>query len=102
MTWCNSSLPCIIGSNIFLQVTSRAVCTFFQVGTSDVSHADQHSCNLADNTDDIQKRYSVFYLIGCVASALAGVLAFGLMQMGGIQGISGWRWIFIMEGVVCF
>ncbi|RDH27424.1 major facilitator superfamily domain-containing protein [Aspergillus welwitschiae] len=49
---------------------------------------------------DIQKRYSVFYLIGCVASALAGVLAFGLMQMGGIQGISGWRWIFIMEGVI--
>ncbi|GKZ21372.1 hypothetical protein AbraIFM66951_006234 [Aspergillus brasiliensis] len=49
---------------------------------------------------DIQKRYSVFYLIGCVASALAGILAFGLMQMGGLQGISGWRWIFIMEGVI--
>ncbi|KAL3264984.1 hypothetical protein ABHI18_000261 [Aspergillus niger] len=70
---------------------------FGSIGTSQVTFpAACTSCQV----DDIQKRYSVFYLIGCVASALAGVLAFGLMQMGGIQGISGWRWIFIMEGVI--
>jgi MFS family permease len=51
--------------------------------------------------DEVQKRFSVFYGVGCVASALAGILAFGLIHMDGIQGISGWRWIFIMEGVVC-
>ncbi|KAF4760140.1 hypothetical protein HAV15_006746 [Penicillium sp. str.  len=50
--------------------------------------------------DDVQKRFSIFYLFGCVASALAGVLAYGLSQMDGIQGIQGWRWIFIMEGVL--
>lgn len=50
--------------------------------------------------DDVQKRFSIFYLFGCVASALAGVLAYGLSQMDGIQGLQGWRWIFIMEGVV--
>ncbi|KAJ5774691.1 hypothetical protein N7457_009587 [Penicillium paradoxum] len=49
---------------------------------------------------DIQKRFSLFYLIGCVASALAGILAFGLMQMDGTQGLAGWRWIFIIEGVI--
>ncbi|KKK26403.1 phthalate transporter [Aspergillus rambellii] len=49
---------------------------------------------------DVQKRFSVFYLIGCVASALAGILAFGLMQLNGTQGLSGWRWIFILEGVI--
>ncbi|KAJ5500781.1 hypothetical protein N7453_009832 [Penicillium expansum] len=49
---------------------------------------------------DVQKRFSIFYLFGCVASALAGVLAYGLSQMDGIQGIQGWRWIFIMEGVL--
>lgn len=53
-------------------------------------------------SDEVQKRFSVFYGVGCVASALAGILAFGLIHMDGIQGISGWRWIFIMEGVVCF
>ncbi|KAL2004857.1 hypothetical protein VTN00DRAFT_3130 [Thermoascus crustaceus] len=49
---------------------------------------------------DVQKRFSVFYLIGCVASAASGVLAFGLMQLAGVQGLGGWRWIFILEGVI--
>ncbi|KAJ5468738.1 Major facilitator superfamily domaingeneral substrate transporter [Penicillium sp. IBT 31633x] len=49
---------------------------------------------------DVQKRFSVFYLIGCVASALAGILAFGLMQLDGTHGLTGWRWIFILEGVI--
>ncbi|KAJ5691943.1 hypothetical protein N7462_001366 [Penicillium macrosclerotiorum] len=49
---------------------------------------------------DVQKRFSVFYLIGCVASALSGILAFGLMQLNGKHGLTGWRWIFILEGVI--
>ncbi|KAF1955205.1 MFS general substrate transporter [Byssothecium circinans] len=49
---------------------------------------------------DVGKRYSVFYLLGSLASACAGILAFGLMQMHGLSGISGWRWIFIIEGVI--
>jgi MFS family permease len=49
---------------------------------------------------DMHKRYSVFYFLGSMASALAGILAFGLMQMQGLQGYAGWRWIFIMEGII--
>ncbi|KAJ4507887.1 hypothetical protein HRR83_007577 [Exophiala dermatitidis] len=49
---------------------------------------------------DLQKRYSVFYLIGCLAAACSGILAYGLMQMDGIAGYRGWRWIFILEGVM--
>jgi hypothetical protein len=50
--------------------------------------------------DEVGKRFSIFYLIGCVASAFAGVLAAGLMQMKGLGGLSGWRWIFIIEGII--
>jgi MFS family permease len=46
------------------------------------------------------KRYSVFYLLGVVASAFSGILAFGLMQMHGLAGLGGWRWIFIIEGIL--
>lgn len=46
------------------------------------------------------KRYCAFYVIGCLALAFGGVLAYGLMQMDGLSGMRGWRWIFIMEGVV--
>jgi len=35
-----------------------------------------------------------------VGSALAGLLAYGLMQMKGLGGLNGWRWIFIMECIV--
>jgi MFS family permease len=49
---------------------------------------------------EVGKRYSFFYLIGCVASAFAGILAYGLMQMSGLANLTGWRWIFIMEGII--
>ncbi|KAL7626525.1 hypothetical protein AAE478_003297 [Parahypoxylon ruwenzoriense] len=49
---------------------------------------------------EIGRRYSVFYLLGCVASACSGILAFGLMHLDGQAGLSGWRWIFILEGVI--
>ncbi|EGR46420.1 uncharacterized protein TRIREDRAFT_5000 [Trichoderma reesei QM6a] len=49
---------------------------------------------------EVGKRYSVFYLLSCMASGFSGILAYGLMQLNGQQGRSGWRWIFIIEGTV--
>ncbi|KAL2163455.1 hypothetical protein VTH06DRAFT_5513 [Thermothelomyces fergusii] len=49
---------------------------------------------------EVGKRNSVFYLVGCVASAFAGILAYGIMQMAGLAGLNGWRWIFIIEGIM--
>lgn len=46
---------------------------------------------------ELQKRNAVFYLIGSMASAFAGILAYGLMQMAGLAGLNGWRWIFIVR-----
>ncbi|KAL4862340.1 hypothetical protein BDV12DRAFT_45709 [Aspergillus spectabilis] len=51
---------------------------------------------------EVQKRYSLFYLIGCVASALSGILAYGFSEMTPLQGLGGWQWIFIMQGVLTF
>jgi MFS family permease len=45
----------------------------------------------------LQKRNAVFYLIGSMASALSGILAYGLMQLNGTAGLNGWRWIFIVS-----
>ncbi|PHH66940.1 hypothetical protein CDD81_5292 [Ophiocordyceps australis] len=49
---------------------------------------------------DMQRRYTLFYGIGCVAAALGGILAFGLSHMDGLAGLSGWRWIFLIEGLM--
>lgn len=45
---------------------------------------------------DMGKRYSVFYLLGVVASAFSGILAFGLMQMDGIANLGGWRYVALL------
>ncbi|KAK5995996.1 putative transporter-like protein [Cladobotryum mycophilum] len=49
---------------------------------------------------EVGKRYSIFLLVGCVASAFSGILAYGLMQLKGREGLAGWRWIFIFEGAL--
>lgn len=49
---------------------------------------------------EVGKRNAVFYLLGSMASAFAGIMAFGIMQMNGLAGLSGWRWIFVMEGII--
>ncbi|KIW74783.1 hypothetical protein Z517_11553 [Fonsecaea pedrosoi CBS 271.37] len=46
------------------------------------------------------RRYSIFYLIGSCASGCSGILAYGLMQADGAGGLQGWRWIFILEGLI--
>ncbi|KAF1808506.1 MFS general substrate transporter [Eremomyces bilateralis CBS 781.70] len=49
---------------------------------------------------EVQKRLAAFYLLSVFVGGLASILAFGLMQMEGLSGIRGWRWIFIIEGLL--
>ncbi|KAJ5832572.1 hypothetical protein N7474_000883 [Penicillium riverlandense] len=49
---------------------------------------------------DVHKRYAAFYSISITCSSLSGVLAYGFMQMSGVGGLLGWRYIFIWEGVL--
>ncbi|KAL4949238.1 major facilitator superfamily domain-containing protein [Aspergillus filifer] len=46
------------------------------------------------------KRIGLFYLLGSGLSSFGGILAYGLQQMQGLEGHAGWRWIFIIEGVL--
>lgn len=49
---------------------------------------------------EAQKRFSFFFSSTTLAGAFGGLLAYGLAQMNGARGYSGWRWIFIIEGVI--
>ncbi|KAI8145519.1 major facilitator superfamily domain-containing protein [Fennellomyces sp. T-0311] len=44
-------------------------------------------------------RTAIFYAASTVAGAFGGVLAYGIMHMDGLQGLSGWQWIFIIEAL---
>ncbi|KAK7894804.1 hypothetical protein LTR67_005543 [Exophiala xenobiotica] len=47
---------------------------------------------------ELHKRISFAYGVGVIASALAGILSYGLGQLDGHRGMRGWRWIFSIEG----
>ncbi|PGH02077.1 hypothetical protein GX51_04890 [Blastomyces parvus] len=49
---------------------------------------------------EMQTRLATFYLFSVLVGGFSSILAFGLMQMEGLQGYLGWRWIFIIEGLI--
>lgn len=48
----------------------------------------------------LQTRMLIFYSAASLAGGFSGLLAFGIQHMEGVAGLEGWRWIFILEGIV--
>lgn len=44
-------------------------------------------------------RIALFYSLGQVSGALSGLLAYAISFANGAAGLSGWRWLFIIEGL---
>lgn len=53
---------------------------------------------------ELQMRIGLFFSAAAMSGAFSGLLAAAIVQMDGISGLAGWRWIFILEGLftVCF
>ena len=49
---------------------------------------------------EVQWRLSIFFSAASLAGAFSGLLAFALDKMDGLGDLEGWRWIFIIEGIV--
>jgi len=47
----------------------------------------------------LQYRIALFFGAATVAGAFSGLLAFAISYMGGIAGLEGWSWIFLLEGL---
>ncbi|KAH8799712.1 MFS nicotinic acid transporter-like protein [Xylogone sp. PMI_703] len=45
-------------------------------------------------------RVALFFSAASLAGAFGGILAYGIGFMKGVGGLNGWRWIFILEGLV--
>ncbi|PLB44440.1 MFS general substrate transporter [Aspergillus steynii IBT 23096] len=45
-------------------------------------------------------RVALFFSAASLAGAFGGILAWGIAHMRGVGGYNGWRWIFILEGLL--
>lgn len=48
---------------------------------------------------ELALRVGYLFVSAAVAGALGGLLAYGIGHLDGVQGMSGWRWILIIEGI---
>ncbi|KIX06490.1 uncharacterized protein Z518_04466 [Rhinocladiella mackenziei CBS 650.93] len=50
--------------------------------------------------DELAFRQGLFFSAASVAGAFSGLLAYAIAKMDGVGGYEGWRWIFILEGLL--
>ncbi|KAK2616454.1 hypothetical protein QQS21_000696 [Conoideocrella luteorostrata] len=51
---------------------------------------------------ELATRISILYTGNILATAFAGLIALGIFKMHGMAGISGWQWLFIIQGAITF
>ncbi|KAI9878608.1 MAG: hypothetical protein M1830_000427 [Pleopsidium flavum] len=49
---------------------------------------------------ELQWRFNLFFCAAILAGAWGGLFAYALANMAGVGGYNGWRWIFIIEGLL--
>ncbi|OGE47842.1 hypothetical protein PENARI_c036G12525 [Penicillium arizonense] len=57
-------------------------------------------CSLWYMPRDLATRISLFYCASALSGAFSGLLAAGIAKMDGVGGYEGWRWIFLLEGLL--
>lgn len=51
---------------------------------------------------EIATRISILFTANICGTAFAGLIAIGVFQMDQVAGITGWRWLFILQGGITF
>ena len=49
---------------------------------------------------ELATRLAWFWGIQTIASAVSGLMASGLLQLSGKAGLEGWKWLFLVDGII--
>ncbi|KAF4635414.1 hypothetical protein G7Y89_g2683 [Cudoniella acicularis] len=82
--------------NYFQLVVCRFFLGIFEAG---VFPGSIYLISMYYKRHELHRKFALFYTSGLIAGAFGGLLAFALVKMDKLGGYSGWRWIFIMEGL---
>ncbi|KAJ5559784.1 hypothetical protein N7513_002183 [Penicillium frequentans] len=83
------------------QSFSGMMCVRFAIGMAEAGFYPAVLFHMAFwyKPSEMPWRIALFYSLGQVSGALSGLLAYAISFMNGIGGLSGWRWLFIIEGL---
>ncbi|SJL05592.1 related to permease of the major facilitator superfamily [Armillaria ostoyae] len=90
------SLTCLIQSyRGFMAARS-----FLGITESGLFPAAGYTLSMWYSRSEMASRVALFFCAASVAGALSGILAYGISFMDGLVGMEGWRWIFLVEGLM--
>ena len=52
--------------------------------------------------EEYAKRVCMLFVATALSGAFGGLIAYGVLQMDGVSGVAGWRWLFYIEGIISF
>jgi MFS family permease len=77
-----------------------AICTLLTKDRAGFFPGAIYLCSYWYMPKDLATRISYFYCASALSGAFSGLLAAAIAKMDGVGGYEGWRWIFLLEGIV--
>ncbi|KAI1177742.1 major facilitator superfamily domain-containing protein [Nemania sp. FL0916] len=86
----------------FVQSYSGLLATRFLLGLAEtgISPGGFYLISFWYNQEEAQKRFTAYWASTILAAAFGGLLSSAIANLGGVRGLSSWRWVFILEGIV--
>ncbi|RSL43452.1 hypothetical protein BHE90_017136 [Fusarium euwallaceae] len=62
--------------------------------------AGMYSLTMWYKKSETSTRFSIFFMGNSVARAASGLISYGILRMRGVGGLTGWKWLMILDGLL--